>query len=164
MPAGVSAWTPLANITLANSTTTSVTFGSISSAYKDLVIVYEGTSLSQYANRYFMNNDTGFTNYHYVAGYGSGSSVFASGATNSGYSISIDINSTTTRNIVTVEIFDYAQTDKHKTIIGRASNSGAGVAMQATRWLSTAAVSSVVITNAAAWSSGTTFSLYGISA
>jgi len=162
MPAGVSAWTPLANITLANSTTTSVTFGSISSAYKDLVIVYEGTSQSQYGNRYFLNNDQSNANYFLVSGWGSGSSVFATNVQSP--AIGYDINSTTTRNIVTVEIFDYAQTDKHKTIIGRASNSGAGVAMQVTRWANTAAVTSVVVSNAAIWNSGTTLSLYGISA
>jgi hypothetical protein len=162
MPAGVSAWTGLANITLANSTTTSVTFSSISSAYKDLVIVYDGTTQSTYGNRYFLNNDQSNANYFLVSGWGSGSSVFATNVQSP--VIGYDVNSTTTRNIVTVEIFDYAQTDKHKTIIGRASNSGAGAAMQVTRWASTSAVTSVVISNAAIWNSGTTISLYGISA
>ena len=41
MPAGVSAWTPLANITLA-STANTVTFSSISGAYKDLRLVLVG--------------------------------------------------------------------------------------------------------------------------
>lgn len=162
MPAGVSAWTPLANITMANSTTVQVTFGSISSAYRDLVIVYQGTTQSQYGNRYFLNNDQSNANYFMIDGFGSGSSVFATNVQSP--VIGYDINSTTTQNNVIVQIFDYAQTDKHKTILGRANNSGSGVEMQAKRWANTAAVTSLVIRNDAVWNSGTTLSLYGVSA
>jgi len=43
MPAGVSAYVPLANLTLGSSAA-SVTFSSISQAYKDLVLVIEATT------------------------------------------------------------------------------------------------------------------------
>jgi hypothetical protein len=161
MPAGVSAWTPLANITLANSTTTSVTFGSISSAYRDLVIVYQGTTQSPSGNRYWINNDQVNSTYFLIDGFGTGSSVFSQNVQSP--QIGYDINSTTTQNNVIVQIFDYAQTNKHKTILARANNTSAGVEMQAKRWANTAAVTSVVINNAAIWNAGTTICLYGVS-
>jgi hypothetical protein len=163
MPAGVSAITALANITLANSTTTTVTFSSISGSYRDLLIVWSGTTQSTFGNRFYMNNDQTFGNTHYVAGWASGSSVFASQATNQGFIISINVNSTTTQNQSVIHVMDYAQTDKHKTILSRADVPNLGVVMQASRWTSTAAVTSVVVNNAGVWNSGTTISLYGVS-
>jgi hypothetical protein len=161
MPAGVSAITALANITLANSTTTTVTFSSISGSYRDLIIVWSGTTQSTFGNRFYMNNDQSNANYFNVAGWGSGSSVFGTNVQNP--QISPDIQSTTTQNQSLIHIMDYAQTDKHKTILSRADVPNSGVVMQVTRWTNTAAVTSVVVNNAAVWNSGTTISLYGVS-
>jgi hypothetical protein len=59
MPAGVSAITPLANITL-GSAAASVTFSSIAATYKDLYLVAQTglSSAGQTVNVQF-NNDTG---------------------------------------------------------------------------------------------------------
>lgn len=153
--------TALANITLANSTTTTVTFSSISGSYRDLLIVWSGTTQSTFGNRFYMNNDQSNGNYFNVAGWGNGSSVFGTNVQNP--QISPDIQSTTVQNQSLIHIMDYAQTDKHKTIISRADVPNSGVVMQVTRWANTAAVTSVVVNNAAVWNSGTTISLYGVS-
>jgi hypothetical protein len=61
MPAGVSAWTALANTTLASAANT-VTFSGISGAYKDLRLVFSGGIGS--ANPSFtINSDTSSTYY-----------------------------------------------------------------------------------------------------
>jgi len=153
--------TALANITLANSTTTTVTFSSISGAYRDLLIVWTGTTQSTFGNRFYMNNDQSNGNYFNVAGWGNGSSVFGTNAQSP--QIAHDVNSTTTQNQSVIHVLDYAQTDKHKTILSRADVVNLGVVMQVTRWANTAAVTSVVVNNAAIWNSGTTISLYGVS-
>jgi hypothetical protein len=64
MPAGVSAWTPLANTTLA-SAANSVTFSGISGAYRDLMLVIQGSTTGPANVRMRFNGDTG-SNYTFV--------------------------------------------------------------------------------------------------
>ena len=59
---------------------------------------------------------------------------------------------------------DYSATDKHKTVITRASSAGYYIGMSAGRWANTNAITSVsaVMESGRTWSIGSTFALYGI--
>jgi len=157
-------YTPLANITL-GSTVTSVTFSSISQAYRDLVLVCDlkGTVLIDIRLR--LNSDTG-ANYSYVYAYGDGSSN-ASGSYSGDTQMSLDFISyatSTNAHISKAEIMDYSATDKHKTVLVR-GNSGAGVDMSAQRWANTAAVTTAQVRpSSGSFAVGSTFALYGIAA
>ena len=124
MPAGVSAWTPLANITLSAAQTT-VTFSSISSAYKDLRLVYRGNSNGYYGSSPSMrfNNDSSNACPTLLTT-GDGTSVYGSTANNAWIPINdASYMSPVLPMLITVDIFDYSATDKHKTVLSRA-NSG----------------------------------------
>jgi hypothetical protein len=167
MPAGVSAWTPLANITLSAAQTT-VTFSSISGAYKDLRLVYRGNSSGYYGGAPSMrfNNDSSSA-YPSLLSTGDGTSVYGSTLNFSWIPIN-DANyiSPASPMLVTVDIFDYSATDKHKTVLSRA-NAAAGVNANCGRWPSTAAITTITLAIAFASPTfviGSTFALYGLSA
>lgn len=151
----------LATTTL-GSTASSVTFGSIPASYRDLRIVVSGTTTSASVDALVLrlNGDTG-SNYPVV--YATGDGVSASGgAPNYAYSSMGLIG--TSQSVSTIDILDYAQTDKHKALLGRGNTPGWGTRMIAGRWASLSAVTTVLIYTEASltFSIGTTFSLYGI--
>jgi len=144
MPVGVSAYVPLATKTL-TATQTSVTFSSISQAYRDLVLVVSAsmTTGSGAIVRVRFNSDA-TSNYFYVNMYGPGTAFFGSststdtslivGAGNGGYS--------TTTSPNTLNIMDYSTTNKHKTTLLR-ENSTSGTAAATIRWGSTSAITTI---------------------
>ena len=148
----------LATTTLSTSAS-SVTFSNIPATYKDLVFVFAGTASGGDGIYFFMNSDTG-SNYSFVRMYGTGT---ATGST-SGTGTSLEFGEIWGgQGNVIAHIMDYSATDKHKTVLGR-TNAPANVVMAyASRWASTSAVTSLtVLTSVATFSSGSTFSLYGI--
>jgi hypothetical protein len=70
----------------------------------------------------------------------------------------------TSRNYVMLQIFDYAQTDKHKTFLVRTEVSGSEARQLAARWAQTTAINQVSlgIRLGANFQIGSTFSLYGV--
>jgi hypothetical protein len=170
MPAGVSAWTPLANITLA-STANTVTFSSISGAYKDLRLVLVGGAAGTGGGgcRYTINSDTSST-YLWATAEGNGSA--ATSAWNGNSYVEIYNNyqlmgyDTTTNTIVTMDFLDYSTTDKHKTILTRGNNAvRPATNMMAVRWPSTAAINTISFSAVSGhFIVGSTFALYGVSA
>lgn len=164
MPAGVSAWTALANTTLA-SAANSVTFSGISGSYKDLRIVFSGGIGSDNAS-FTINNDTSST-YMWATIEANGSAV--SGVINGNTYGSFANNYVTWYNttgiLLTMDILDYSATDKHKTVLSRLNNTARAVNAVVNRWPSTAAITSVRLNgNAANFTAGSTFALYGLSA
>jgi len=164
MPAGVSAYTALANVTLGSSAA-SVTFSSISQAYRDLVLVSTGTATSnswQVSMRF--NSDSG-SNYTDVYMLGTGSSALSASGTFSAIDISFFRSSVTSG---ATNIFDYSATNKHKTLLTRYDNASDATVARASRWANTAAITSFVLFNGSGGSeqfaAGTTFALYGVSA
>jgi hypothetical protein len=160
MPVGVSAYIPLATVTL-GSAISSVTFSSIPATYRDLIVVINGTIVSSSDIFYRLNADSG-ANYSNVWMFGSSTTNGSSRNTgvNQGVTHYADSGSRFTSTFV---IMDYSATDKHKTAISR-GNSTTGLSISyASRWANTAAVTSLICgalgTNL---SSGTTISLYGI--
>lgn len=170
MPAGVSAWTPLANITLA-STANTVTFSSISGAYKDLRIVLIGGSngTSGGGCRYTINGDTSST-YLWVTAEANGS---ASSSAWNGDSYVVTFNNyilwgydSAPNTSVTIDFLDYSATDKHKTILSRGNNAARPATnMMTVRWPSTSAINTISFSAIAGYFiAGSTFALYGVSA
>jgi hypothetical protein len=166
MPAGVSAYTALANVTL-GSTAATVTFSSINQGFRDLVLVVN--HLSNTGNGYprlRFNSDSG-ANYFAVRMSGTGSAAQSnSGSSESQASLSINAYATAVaagRATYIINIFDYSATDKHKTLLTRA-NGSAAVDAAANRWASTSAITSITFLPTQSMAATTTLALYGVSA
>jgi hypothetical protein len=164
MPAGVSAYTALANVTL-GSTASSVTFSSISGSYRDLVLVLDGRSTSTADLAFRVNGDT--ANYNFVFMAGSGSATSTNAVTSTDYIIPsggrlTSISSNQTNCIL--NFMDYS-TDKHKTILLRTNDSSQSLSANAARWASTSAITSIAcFALGTTFTSGSNFALYGVSA
>jgi hypothetical protein len=159
-------YTPLANITL-GSTTTTVTFSSISAAYRDLVLVSFVRNASSDSNvRARFNGDSG-SNYTYVRMFGTGSGSGSSDVTTTtGFQIARQTDSSQSGfGTGIAHIMDYSATDKHKTVLVRADNGNSITMAHVARWANTAAITSIVLTSfegAGGFATGSSFSLYGI--
>jgi len=159
------ALTPLANLTLGSAAST-VTFSSISSSYRDLVLI---GNFSLSANNYpwfHFNGDTG-GNYSYVelGISGAPSSTTGNGVTNIYFD---NFTGFTSNAQFQMHILDYSATDKHKTGLLRAGDPGVGQTLAtAFRYASTSALSSITLTagfSTTKFAVGSTFALYGVSA
>jgi hypothetical protein len=162
MPAGVSAYKALANVTLGSSAA-SVTFSSISQLYRDLVLVINPVQTSPNTSALWFNADEG-TNYSNLRMSGNGSSA-TSGTTNA-FGIKLYSQSAPQAGTLNIcQIMDYSATDKHKTVLTRTSDSVYGVEAFVGRWANTAAITSIKIYYpGATWDAGTSMALYGVSA
>jgi hypothetical protein len=153
---------PLANITL-GSTAATVTFSSIPSTFRDLVLVINGTLVSSVGGDLtaILNSDTG----------GNYSRVFMGGDTGSAFSYKFT-GETTLRfgymgdgqHLSITNFMDYSATDKHKTVLSRSNNSNGAVFAWASRWANNSAITSMILdtTSANSFTSGSNFALYGI--
>jgi len=118
--------------------------------------VIQGTANTGTNIGIYPNNDSSNLSAVFAAGNGSTTSSGTLSAGQVGFLY-------TTIGDVTVNIMDYAVTDKHKTLLARANNAGNQVQMLAGRWASTTAITSLVLTAFGnTFSIGTTFALYGI--
>lgn len=168
MPAGVSAWTPLANITLSGSAST-VTFSSISGSYRDLVVVsFINTATGSGYFRIRFNSDTG-NNYNRVNASGDGAGSLSSYATTSANGLTLAeyaLMGASYRPQFITHILDYSATDKHKTVISRGDNAATGTEMICGRWANTAAITTIQLLDQSgnSFAAGSTFALYGVSA
>jgi hypothetical protein len=150
---------PLATITL-GSAQSSVTFGSIPTTYRDLVLVINGTmSANSYIGAQF-NSDNG-SNYSGIRMYGDGSNPYSSTLSTT-YAWFNDFF--TNRSTTIAQVMDYSASDKHKTVLVRQGSAGNVAGAVASRWANNAAVTSMKIVCEAGktFSIGTTLNLYGI--
>ncbi len=161
-------YTPLATATLTG-TDSEVKFQSIPATYRDLILVISASSNNDGSIiRYTLNNDTTAV-YSSVlmigVGSGTGISQSESGAT-SVTTAGIGVSTTNGKYMVRSQIMDYSATDKHKTILTRtdeAIDTYPGTAATASRWAKTEAVHTISIyVPTASFTSGSTFSLYGV--
>jgi hypothetical protein len=157
-----SAITALASLTLATTQAT-VTFSSISGAYRDLYLVINNTNTASAANlRMTVNSDSG-ANYPYIVMEGDGASVVATSNTALNYLL-IGV-SQTTATMQRIQIMDYSATDKHKSVLIRSDYPAGATDAIAVRWANTAAITSLVVfPGASSFAAGSTFTLYGVSA
>jgi hypothetical protein len=152
-------YTPLATITL-TSAVSSVTFSSIPSTYRDLILVINGTiSANSYIGVQF-NNDTA-NNYSGVRMYGDGSNPYSSTLT-SNYAWFNDFF--TSQSLTIAQIMDYSATDKHKTVLVRQGSASVVAGAVASRWANTAAINTMKLIGEAGrtFSIGTTINLFGV--
>lgn len=170
MPAGVSAWTPLAS-TIISGSPGSVTFSSLNQSFRDLVLVVRG-GLTVDGQCFLRLNGITTSSYSYVT-MGNSSGGNSTSASTQGFFLvphNYNLISGYTNNLFVFQIFDYAQTDKGKSVLIRGSypNTASGsVADSATGWqTTTSAVTSLTFGGAYsnALRSGTALELYGVSA
>jgi len=153
---------PIATTTL-GSTQNQVDFNTISSAYTDLVLVFNGGVTSTADIWLRMNSDTG-SNYSRTRLTGDGSS--AASTRNSGAStIFVSVGTVGSNANMIINIFNYANSTTYKTTLTR-FNSSAYTAASVGLWRSTSAITSLTLKAEAAdtFTSGSTFTLYGIKA
>ncbi len=156
-----STYEKIATTTL-GSAASSVTFSSISSAYTDLVAVISakattGTPVTQFR----INSDSG-SNYSRTFMFGDGSSASSSRSSNVTEIGMASINATnfTPHNL---SFNNYSNTTTYKTILykGGLDYPAAQVAL----WRNTSAISTIdLIISSSTYTSGSTFTLYGIKA
>lgn len=149
------AWVPLATTTLSSSAA-SITFGSISGGYRDLMLTFTGTSTASVNGNLYFNADTTSGNYSFVRMYGTGSAT----ASNTGNDIPYDFYTNPT--MVQIQIMDYSATNKQKTALTRWDTAANITGATAYRWANTAAITSILIDpSTASFNAGCTFSLWG---
>jgi len=155
----------LDKVTVSGSSTSTVSFTSISQLYTDLVFIVNGSKSGSGSTdiAWQANSDTN-SNYSQTSLYGTGSAassdrgVSATSARNG--RLGID-QSTSILNFQ-----NYSNTTTYKTCISRGNTAGYLVIANVGLWRSTSAISSLAFTLADGtnFTSGTTFSLYGIAA
>jgi len=136
------------------------------SGYTDLRVVINGASSSSAANvlmRY--NNDSTSGLYSMTDLTGDGSSATSHRTTNTNQILCnyFGYMDTGYNTNILVDIFQYANTNVFKTNTTRANNAANGTAATVGLWRNTAAITSITfVTGAGNFSTGSTFSLYGI--
>lgn len=177
MLAGNEAFSPgayeLISTTILGANTTSVTFSSIdTTTYKHLQVraAVRSTRVNDSDNAFMrVNGDTG-ANYAWHKLYGNGTSALSTAITSTGsYRFTIDA-ANDAANIFSpavIDILDYANTNKYKTIRGASGKRGSttvyDVALTSGVWMSTTAVTSLeFVVQSGQYATGSRFSLYGI--
>lgn len=145
------------------SVVSSITFSSIPSTYRDLVLVSNAvSSLTNGGISTTVNGDTG-PNYLTVLMEGSGGTTTARAQARSSILYSWFTGNITTTHPAThlLHLIDYAQTNKHK-VMFLDSNSGTQISFRShIRYASTSAITSITVATADCVV-GSSFHLYGI--
>lgn len=166
LPSGGNALT-LISTTILNSTSSSVTFSSIPATYKHLQIRFAGNSTTNGSDFEIQFNSDTATNYstHWLVG--TGSSVSSAGLANQSIMLAFGVQTgmnTTATTAVIVDILDYANTNKYKTMRSLAGTTTTEICLTSGSWRSNTAVSSITLKTANyAYTAGSRFSLYGVS-
>lgn len=153
----------LATTTLASASAT-ITFSSISGAYRDLLleVTYQPSAASNQMTLKLNGDST--ASYVQAIMAGNGSTTQGGGTTGTDFSPVIMAAVPATNWVVyTANIMDYAQTDKQKAVTIRSSHAGEVGALGG-RWTNTAAVTSITLTGAPNLNAGTIATLYGVTA
>lgn len=159
MPAGVSAYVPLANLTIGVATT-SVTFSSISTSYRDLVLIINCSTTTAGVINLTLNGDTALGSYKKLGIAGTGTTAETSGGSNLNLG-----NSASGDRLMQINFFDYAITNKHKPILVKHAAPSSVAESRFIRWTNTAAISTILLTTTGTtFTAGSTFALYGVSA
>lgn len=162
---------PIASTTL-GSAAGSITFSSIPGTYTDLLLVGKivrgNTSNGVLTGQ--VNGETSGTNYSSTWLTGSGSAAASGRDSNTSRWIWSAVNSPSdTPGVLIAHFLSYANTNVYKTVLARfdvASGTYPGVNQAVSLWRSTAAITSVTVSNVAGSSlgAGTVISLYGLAA
>jgi len=161
----------IATTTVGSTSQTTVTFSSIPSTYKHLQVRFMAKgnfAANYYSTAMRFNSDSG-SNYSYHALSGNGSSVSASGSypqANVFFTVA-GTNPTNIFGIGVIDILDYANTNKYKTVRtlnGIDTNGDGVVRLESSVWSNTAAITNISFTTAGYgdWLQYSSFALYGI--
>ncbi len=160
-----STMTPIATITLASNQST-VTFNNIPSTYTDLTLISSAQATSSGTGiQGRLNGDTA-GNYSFTVLRGNGTSA-ASARVSNVFEFSIGNTAeipTTFYGTYITHFMSYASTNVYKSILSRADNALAATNTLVNLWRSTSAISSMSIFTSSNFTSGSTFTLYGIKA
>jgi hypothetical protein len=165
----------LDKVTVSGTSTATITFSSIPSTYTDLVIVGNLGSETTNAFPYLQfNGDTG-SNYSYTELYGNGTNAYSVRVSNHTqlFNNDVSVKQGSVNSNVIYQIMNYSNTTTYKTSLTRQNTVDAadynGALAAVGLWRNTAAITSVSIKLTRGgtgynFSSGSTFSLYGIKA
>jgi len=144
-------------------TAADVTFSSISGSYTDLVLIVNETCSTGSGLNLQFNSDTS-GNYSSIYIFGDGSSA-VSGKQNNQSFATFGNTGGSTRGTTIVNFQNYSNTTTYKTYVSRTSTTGSVAGSYVSLWRSTSAINAIKLyPNSATWSSGSTFTLYGIKA
>lgn len=158
-----STYEKIATQTVSGSSTTNVTFNSISGSYTDLVLIVNAKLAASNNISLRFNSDTA-SNYSYTYLFGSGSAASSGRATSTTY-IYGGSTSTTDYDIHTININNYSNSTTYKTALIQSAIPSIGASAWVGLWRSTSAITSVDVSFLGnIISAGSTFTLYGIKA
>lgn len=139
-------------------TSKSLDFTGIPGTYRDLILVIQAShDNANNSKMRFNNNNSGYSR---VIMTGTGTSA-TTGATTTDTELPI-ASSNVGDFLCIVHIFDYAQTDKHTTVVARNNYPTKEVDARVGRWANTAAVTQINLFTNSTWGAGSSFYLYGI--
>jgi hypothetical protein len=158
-----STYTPIATQTLTGATS-SVSFSSIASTYTDLILTIDGTVGSNCGIQLRFNSDSG-SNYSFTRMTGDGSSASSDRSSNATF-MELGYYVSSTRNMNIVQIMNYSNTTTNKTVLNRANAQSVNIGAQAyvEMWRNTSAINAISLSASGNFSTGSTFTLYGIKA
>jgi peptidoglycan hydrolase-like amidase len=146
--------------TVVSSSTNAVTFLSVPSTYRDLVVVVTATTSVNAQLRIRPNELT--TSMVSVTAEGNGTTATTNNYSNIGEMGTFN-NMSSDGSVQIIQFMDYAQTNKHKMVIMRTNRASAGTSIIIGRWASTDAINAVqLVTDGGTFNTGSTFYLYGI--
>ncbi len=156
----------LLNQTTLAAASSTVTLSSIPQNYSDLVLVVAGEPTAGGGGVFRMTfNGDSSSSYSIATAEGSSNGAQAGSLTTSFMQASFHRSTVIDGffNPHIIQIMDYSETDKHKSVLIRANAHSNGVIMTAGRWASASALTSIsVFIESGSWDIGSTFSLYGI--
>jgi hypothetical protein len=158
-----STYEPIATVT-ASGVSSFIVMTSIPSTYTDLILVGQYFKSAGAAPRITVNSDT-TSIYSQTVIYGNGTSALSDRETSVGYFYLMDYiaSSTTNPNISITHLMNYSNTTTYKTFLERSGSADKGTVASVGLWRSTNAINRIDIsTSTGTFSSGTTFTLYGI--
>lgn len=154
---------PIATTTVSGSSTTTITFSSISGSYTDLILVMNAAVADGYCLMRVNNDSSSLYSRTQMSGDGAtASSVRASNETSW-----FPITGTTGFSSTTiVHLMNYANTTTNKTALQRGNDASGLTQGSAWLWRSTSAINRIDLIRPASsnFVSGSTFTLYGIKA
>lgn len=159
----------IATTTVGSGGTSSITFSSIPQTFTHLQLRFLMVSSSASSSCFtYVNGDTTQANYKEHVLYGNGASASAGSYSNSYMPQFNGGAATTSPGSYILDILDYTNTNKYKTLRGLGGYDGNGsgyLALESMLWMNTAAITSLQFSpNAQTWSQYANISLYGIKA
>jgi hypothetical protein len=159
---------PIATTTVSGSSTSTITFSSISGSYTDLVIAINLGTSNQNGIKIMLNNDTG-TNYSNTRLYGNGTSASSSRRTSTA-TVYLDdgvaFSTGAGDNNTIIHFMNYSNTTTYKTWLQRGNAPANGTVAVVGLYRSTSAITRIDFTavGATTFTADSTFTLYGIKA